>query len=137
MREDLSPIVNGLNAAFWEGARAGRLMLPRCAATGRAFWPPSPVSPFSAHSAIEWREVEARGVVRAVAVYRRVFIKAFEALAPYGVALVEVQDGVRLLAHMRSPDAADAVRAGERAILAFEPLLPGSAPALIARRTDD
>ena len=37
MSEYLAPVINMLNAPFWEGARKGRLMLPYCEVTGRAF----------------------------------------------------------------------------------------------------
>lgn len=124
-------IVNSLNAPFWEGARAGELRLPHCAATNRAFWPPSPVSPYSENAAVEWRSVAPRGIVQAFCVYRRVFLKAFEPLAPFAVALVELEGGARLQAHVLDPDA---LQAGDRVKLGFRVLVEGGAPALTAER---
>lgn len=128
----LRPIVNELNAPFWEGARAGELKLPHCTRTGRAFWPPSPLSPFAENAQVEWRSVAPRGVVRALCVYRRVFLKEFEPLAPFGVALVELDGGVRLQAHVPEPFGERPLRAGDAVSLSFRVLVEGGAPALVA-----
>jgi uncharacterized OB-fold protein len=127
------PIINELNAPFWDAARAGELKLPHCAATNRAFWPPSPISPYSENAAVEWRSVDPRGVVRALCVYRRVFLKAFEPLAPFAIALVELGGGARLQAHLSDPGA---LQVGDRVKLEFRVLVEGGAPALTAERLD-
>jgi uncharacterized OB-fold protein len=133
MSEHIAPLINTLNAPFWEGARAGRLMLPHCEATNRAFWPPSPVSPYRAGAAIVWREVRPQGAVTALAIYRRVFLKAFEPLTPYGIAMVEVEEGVRLQAHVSNPAS---LSAGDQAALSFRVLIAGNEPVLVASRLD-
>ena len=58
-----------------------------------------------------------------VVVYRRVFQKAFEPLIPYGVGLIELDAGPRLLGHVPNPDDPAAARAGERAVLRFTRLI--------------
>ena len=131
MAEILDPIHNQLNAPFWAAAEAGRLTLPTCTATGRAFWPPSPVSPFVTSGAVEWRAFKAVGRLLSVVVYRRVFQRTFEPLTPYGVGLVELDCGPRLMAHVPNPDDPDAPRAGQRARLDFIRLFDGG-PAIPA-----
>lgn len=125
------PIINALNAPFWDGANVGRLMLPHCAATGAAFWPPSPISPLREGAGVEWREVAPVGVVCAIAVYRRVFLKLFEPLTPFGVALVNV-GGARLQAHVPRAGSTSAPRPGDRVKLSFQVLVHDGAPALVA-----
>ncbi len=134
MSDNPQPIINDLNAPFWAGAREGKLVLPHCAETQRPFWPPSPMSPWAENAAIEWREAPARGVVRAMGVYRRVFLKAFEPLAPFAIALVEVAENVRLQAHVANADDASAPKVGDEAALCFRVLIEGGAPALCATR---
>ncbi len=124
MAEPIAPIVNELNAPFWTAAEEGRLVLPLCLTTGRAFWPPSPISPFVTGGATSWSPAGGEGVLRALAIYRRVFQKAFEPLAPYGVGLVELDEGPRLHAFISTGDAADAPKAGDRVRLSFASLLP-------------
>jgi hypothetical protein len=121
--EPIAPIVNELNAPFWAAAEEGRLVLPQCLTTGRAFWPPSPLSPFVSGGATGWSPAGGEGVLQALAVYRRVFQKAFEPFAPYGVGLVELDDGPRLQVFIFAPDDADAPKRGDRVRLSFARLL--------------
>ncbi len=124
MGEPIAPIINELNAPFWTAADQDQLVLPQCLTTGRAFWPPSPISPFVWAGATGWSPAGGEGVLRAVAVYRRVFQKAFEPLAPYGVGLVELDEGPRLQAFVAAPHSADAPKPGDRVRLSFARLLP-------------
>jgi hypothetical protein len=125
MAERLAPIVNALSQPFWDAAAAGRLCLPFCTATDRAFWPPSPSSPFVTGGEVSWRDIPPEGVVRSILVYRRAFQQALADRLPYGVALVEVAPGARLLAHVPDPAAA---AAGDRVRLGFRPLREGEPP---------
>jgi uncharacterized OB-fold protein len=127
MAEHLAPILNALSQPFWDAAAVGRLCLPFCTATGRAFWPPSPSSPFATGGEVMWHDIPPEGIVRSLVVYRRAFQQALADRLPYGVALVEVAPGVRLLAH--APDPGGAV-AGDRVRLGFRPLREGELPVL-------
>lgn len=122
MAEAIAPVVNALNAPFWAAAARGRLDLPVCLDTGRAFWPPSPISPFTG-GPVAWRAAEPAGTLKGMVVYRRVFQKAFEPLSPYGAALVELDAGPRLMVHVSDP--ATAPEPGASVRLAFRPLLEG------------
>jgi uncharacterized protein len=130
----LNPAINTLNAPFWEAARAGRLVLPFCTTTGRAFWPPSPSSPYATGGAVEWRDAEPRGRLCTGVVYRRSFHKAFEALMPYAIGLVELDAGPRLQAHIPNPDSASAPRTGERVALRFTRPFADGEPFLTAQK---
>ena len=137
MGEPISPILNELNAPFWAAAEQGRLVLPQCLTTGRAFWPPSPISPFVPAGATGWSPARGDGVLRALAIYRRVFQKAFEPLLPYGVGLLELDEGPRLQAFLPAPDGPDAVKPGDRVRLTFGALLPdGPKVPMISRRPE-
>lgn len=127
--------VNTLNKPYHDAAGRNELLLPFCASTGRAFWPPSPVSPFVTGGAVEWRAVKPQGMLRARVIYRRGFLKDFDPLMPYGIGLVELADGPRLQAHIVGPDTDSAPRAGDTVRLAFEKLLDG-VPILTARKIE-
>jgi len=126
MSEHLNPEINELNLPFWNAASEGQLLLPYCAATGRHFWPPCPVSPFLTGGTVEWRSIDAAGTLRAVVTYRRVFQKILSDFIPYRIGLVELAGGVRLQAHL--PGAADRPSIGERVKIGFSPLLSDSRP---------
>lgn len=129
MDESTRPLINALNRAFWDGAAAGELRLPHCVDSARPFWPPSPTSPFTS-GGVDWRRVARTGLVRSIVVYRRPFQQAFAHLLPYGIALIELDGAVRLLAHVSHPDAPDAPRVGDVVCLGLEPLIAQSPPVL-------
>jgi uncharacterized OB-fold protein len=123
MGDTLAPLVNDLSRPFWEATADGRLVLPHCRDTGAPFWPPAPTSPFRIAGAVEWREIEAAGILLSLVIYRRAFQNELAAELPYGIALVEVAENVRLLAHVKMPDADDLPGVGTRVGLCFRPLL--------------
>ena len=134
MSDSILPIVNTLNAPFWHAAAEDRLVLPHCKVTGRAFWPPSPLSPFVTGGSVEWRAVAPTGTVVAAAIYRRGFHPAFKALMPYAIGLVELDCGPRLQAHIADPDATDAPRSGDRVRIRFGVIVEGGENVPIAER---
>lgn len=128
MSESLAPAVTDLSRPFWNAASEGRFALPYCVATGCPFWPPAPTSPFRTAGAVEWRDAEAVGIVSSIVVYRRAFQSALAAHLPYGIALVQVARGVRLLVHLDDPDAAP--KPGSRVSLCFRRLAWSETPVL-------
>ena len=136
MGETLEPLVNALNAPFWEAAKRDELVLPHCVATGHAFWPPSPVSPYVTGGAVAWRGADPAGKALSVVVYRRPFLKAFGPLMPYGIALVALAAGPRLMAHVAAPEAQGSPRPGDRVRIRFAAVLPGGPPIPQAVRAD-
>ena len=127
MNEAVLPLRNALNRPFWDGVEAGVLVLPRCPATDRAFWPPSPSSPFTG-GAVEWAPCDPMGTVESIVVYRRAFQQAFAHLLPYGIALVALDAGPRLMAHVQGPDTPGAPVVGDRVSIGFDILLAGGVP---------
>ena len=127
MAEPLAPEINSLSQPFWDAAREDRLLLPRCVATGRLYWPPSPTSPFVTAGQVEWRELEPVGTLLSTVTYRRAFQQRFADRLPYGIALVQLA-GVRLQAHVPDPDRAPA--AGARVRLGFRALADDAPPVL-------
>lgn len=83
---------------FWEGAKAGKLLIQRCKSCGSLRHPPGPVCP-SCHS-FEWDTVTAsgRGTVYSFVVMHYPEVPPFE--YPNPVALVELDEGTRLVAQL-------------------------------------
>ncbi|HLM65104.1 MAG TPA: OB-fold domain-containing protein [Acidimicrobiales bacterium] len=86
--------------AFWAATRERRLDLPWCTACGRALWFPREVCPACLGSAIEWRPAAGTGVVHAVSVHHKPGPGRDPADGPYAVALVDLPEGVRLMANV-------------------------------------
>lgn len=125
MSASLMPIVNDLSRPFWDAANAGRLDMPYCVATGSLFWPPSPASPFLTAGQVGWRETEPAGTLISLVVYRRAFQAELAAALPFGIALVEIEPGVRLMVYVTAPD--DSPELGGRVRIDFRALVEGGA----------
>ncbi len=94
----LRPQVNRDTAHFWEGTAAGELRIQQCGACGALRHPPGPSCP-ECH-AFDRRHVVAsgRGTVYSYVVHRHPPIPGRE--LPVLIALVELEEGTRLLAEV-------------------------------------
>jgi uncharacterized OB-fold protein len=104
---------------FWEGARAKKLMLPRCNACGRFWFPPSQRCRHCLSSDFAWRESAGKGRIYSFVVYHRVYHPGFEKDVPYVVAIVELDEGPRLLSNIVGTSWED-VRCDMRVRVVFE-----------------
>ena len=124
MTERIAPPSSALTAPFWDATRERRLLLQWCRSCGRPVTYPREVCPVCLSSALEWRESAGRGEVHAVTVEHHPQQPGLADLAPYAVALVDLDEGARLLTNVVSADAAS-VAIGQRVRVAWEPLGDG------------
>jgi len=108
------------SSPFWQGLREGRLVLQACRTTGRFQHPPRPISLATGSRLLDWREVSGAGAVLA---WTRVF--AAGAAAPGIVALIELDEGVRLYGRILEPDT-DGIAVGQRVRLAWDTYADGT-----------
>jgi uncharacterized protein len=85
---------------FWEGAKEKRLLLPCCQLCGKFWFPPSRRCPHCLSGDFEWREVKGTGRIYSFVVFHRVYHPAFEGDVPYTVAIVELEEGPRMLTNI-------------------------------------
>lgn len=119
------PLPNPLpeSAPFWQGAREHRLMIPRCNACGKAWFPPSAMCPHCLSSDTSWVEACGRATVFSFVVFHRVYHPYFADKVPYVVAVVELAEGPRLLSNIVGIDPG-AVRCGMALEAVFEDATP-------------
>ena len=91
------PIITPDNAPFWEGCRNGQLLLQRCTDCAAWRYPPAPVCPRCAATTAAWTPTSGAGRIHSFVIYHRAFHPAYAAEVPYAVALVELDEGARLL----------------------------------------
>jgi len=94
--------------AFWfDGINDGKLLIQRCAGCGTLRHPPGPACPQC--RSYEWDTVESsgRGVVYSFVVNHYPQIPAFD--YPLPIALIELEEGTRLVADLIGVDPADVV----------------------------
>ncbi len=82
-------------AAYQDGLRRGRLMYQYSLAAERPFFPPRIVCPYSATDRFEWRESSGRGTVYSVSSVQS------RGKPSYAVALVDVDEGFRMLSRIQ------------------------------------
>jgi uncharacterized OB-fold protein len=111
---------------FWNATRVRRLVLPWCIACNRPIWFPRAVCPKCLGSKLDWRTAEGRGVVHAVSVHHRPGPGRTEEDGPYAVALVDLEEGVRILSNIVDIDPL-MVTIGAKVILRWQPLPDGRA----------
>ena len=114
--------VTDIGAPFWEGLRQRKLMLQFDRDTGRAQFYPRPLSLYS-ESGTQWREASGRGTIFALTL-SRVGPPALEHLTPYPLALVQLEEGPRMLARVIAPY--ETLRCGQAVRIAWERM--GEAP---------
>jgi uncharacterized protein len=118
------PPVTPTTEPFWEATREERFLLQWCTDCGQPVFYPREVCPACLGSSLEWRPSSGRGEVYAVTVEYKPQNPMMAAMAPYAVALIDLEDGVRLLSNVVGCPAED-VRVGMAVEVAWEPLSDG------------
>jgi len=92
---------------YFEHLAAGRFMLQRSKSTGKYVFYPRVAAPVTGETDLEWVEASGQGVVYSVTVIRQ------KPPTPhYNVALIDLQEGVRMMARVEGMPAED-VRIGQ------------------------
>jgi uncharacterized OB-fold protein len=85
---------------YWEAAKEHRLALPRCDDCEQFWFPPSRTCPHCLSMNFAFKTVSGRGKVFSFVTFHRVYRPAFAEDVPYVVALVELDEGPRLLTNI-------------------------------------
>lgn len=111
-----APGVSDDNKFFWEGVRAGKLLIQRCKGCGSLHHPPGPVCPKC--QSFEWDTVESKGLgtVYSFVVMHYPEVPPFE--YPNPVGLIELDEGTRLIAQIVGTNGKD-VQIGQRVKVEF------------------
>ena len=118
MAERPLPAIDDESRPYWEAAREHRLVVQRCGACGKHVFYARALCPHCHAEGLEWVEASGRGTVHSFTVARRPAGPWFADRVPYVVALVDLDEGVRMLGSLRvEPDAA---RVGQRVRVGFE-----------------
>jgi len=107
-------------APFWEGAKAGKLVLQFCKDTKQFQHYPRPVSIYTGSRNLEWRQVSGKGTIYACTVIL-VPGPGLEGRLPLSVATVLLDEGVRILGNILNVDPG-AVAIGKRVELTWDRL---------------
>ena len=101
------PTLSPLNRSFWEGGKAGKLMLQQCVACGHTRFPFGPVCTVCLSPETAWREMSGRGEVLCHLVFHQVYNRAWTDDVPYSVVMVQLEEGPRLFSNIADPSKDD------------------------------
>lgn len=118
------PTPTELTTPFWEATRDRRLVLPWCRSCERPHWYPRWVCPHCGSVDLDWRPSAGRGRVYALSVQHRPGWPGLAEHVPYPVVIVELEEGVRMLANLVGV-VADEAEIGVEVVVAWEELSDG------------
>ncbi len=100
------PVPSEDSRPYWEAARKHELKLQKCSDCGAFRLPPSVVCPECTSMSAEWAAVSGRGRIYSFVIFHRAYHPAFKDDIPYAVAVIELEEGPRLLSNVVgcSPD---------------------------------
>lgn len=82
---------------FWDGTKAGKLLLQRCGDTGQAYFPPRPFSPFTGTRNVEVFEASGRATLLSYVIHHR---PAPGFAPPYAIAVVKLEEGPQMMTNI-------------------------------------
>ncbi len=117
------PTPTNITAEFWDAAKQKRLLLQYDPQAEKYQFYPRGISLYTGKRNLEWREVAGKGSLYS---YTETVIptRGFEDIAPYLIALVELDEGVRLMSLLHNCSA-DEVEIGMRVRLCWDELTEG------------
>lgn len=97
------PVPTPETQPFWDGAKAGRLMIQRCRTCDRAYFYPRPFCPHCSSDDVEWFTASGRATLASYVISERA---APGFTAPYVIAIVELAEGPRMMTNIVGVDPA-------------------------------
>lgn len=119
---------NLVSAPFVDALARGEIAWQRCADCGAAQRLARYACTACGGTRLDWRVSGAQGTVFAVSVVSRAPTEEFRPLAPYGLALVDLDEGARLMGHapvdlkIGERVRAEVFALGERRLVRFAPV---------------
>ncbi|MGH8811077.1 MAG: Zn-ribbon domain-containing OB-fold protein [Advenella sp.] len=91
-----------LSGCFWDSARIGRLMIPQCDTCQQWQWPVTDRCR-RCRGQLGWQAATGRGVLLSWSTVLRAPRPELQPLVPYVVAFVRLEEGVRIMTHLKDP----------------------------------
>lgn len=113
------PVPDSDSRPYWEAAARHEFQLPYCTPCQRYFFIPRVLCPRCHSEQIEWRPASGNGVIYSYTISRRPAGPAFADRAPYVVALIDLEEGPRMMSNVLTDDV-EGVRIGQRVQVEFE-----------------
>jgi hypothetical protein len=91
-----APEADAFTRTYWDAAAAGRLLLRRCGACGRAHHHPREFCPHCWSEDVTWERASGRAMLYTWSVVHRTDLPPFSERTPYVAAVVDLAEGPRM-----------------------------------------
>ena len=112
---------------FWEGCRDHKVRYQTCVQCGTVQLIPRTVCTHCHSEELQWKDSAGRGVILSYTTVYRAATPAFKADTPYVIALVDMDEGFRLMTNIRG-GASSPAAIGRRVRIGFEARGDGTLP---------
>lgn len=123
MYEKPLPVLDPESQPYLDALKQHRLLLKHCRACQRSHHYPRELCPHCHSDDLEWKQAAGTGRIYSYTVARRPAGPAFKADTPYVVALVELDEGARLMTNIVTADV-ESVRIDQRVAVQFDDVTP-------------
>lgn len=94
------PIPDGDSHVFWQGCNENKLLIQKCNDCHTHIFYPRSLCPHCFSEQVEWVESSGKGKIYSYTIARRGGGPAFKDDVPYVVALIELEEGVRMFSNV-------------------------------------
>ena len=94
------PLITTLSRVFWDGCRDGKLLYQHCKDCGEVIFFPKYLCPNCMSHNLEWLESKGKGKIDTFTVTYNFAPPAFMTEVPYCVAIIELEEGYRMMSNM-------------------------------------
>ncbi|MFC4272642.1 hypothetical protein GQF03_10695 [Sneathiella chungangensis] len=112
------PVVDSDSEPFWASGLSGKLKLPHCSSCGKFHYYPRTLCPHCHLTDLSYKEVSGNGTIYSYTVQRRPAGNEFKDDVPYIVALIDLEEGPRMLSNIVGL-APEEVAIGQRVAVQF------------------
>lgn len=119
------PRVTSETEPFWRGCEEGRLAYQHCDACGHIQFYPRAVCARCRSSSLQWKKSQGKGSIYTYTIVYRAPSAAFKPDVPYAIALVDIEEGFRIMANVLECSH-DAIHIGMLVEIGFESRGDGS-----------
>ena len=92
---------------WWDAAAEGRLLIKRCAACGKPHFYPRSFCPHCWSTDVEWEDASGRATLYTYSIVRRNDLPPWGDRVPYVAAVVDLEEGPRMITNVIDCDEAD------------------------------
>lgn len=90
------PRIDDRNKPYWDSLKKHELRLARCTSCDTLRYVPYRQCPRCGSEDVEWARMSGRGTIWSRGFFHQVYFEGFRNEVPYNVAVVELEEGVRL-----------------------------------------